>query len=363
MMANRSVAIVHLGRASGLGAHRRVESLTKLFEAAGADVTDVALRANHPARASDLLRPGVRPLLDGRAVPETIAWSRHDVQRTLCELAPHIVVCVTGRAYHPDLARGPWHLVLDYVDRLSVSYRDRARILGRSRRALAYRVLAHAAARQERTAPAGVTAIAAGWTDARALSVEWIPVTVESPAVLTPATPDHDVVFLGTLSYEPNVEALRRLARFWPTVLSGRPDARMLVAGATPTPEVYALASELGWTLLADVPDVGDALRRARVAVAPLVHASGLQIKVLEAAAFGVAQVVDPVALGGFTPGFPAEVATDDDAFAGSILGLLADEADRAALAGLAREVVAREYSVARWTPWAANLVRESARA
>jgi glycosyltransferase involved in cell wall biosynthesis len=360
MMANRSVAIVHLGRAGGLGTHRRVESLRALFEAAGATVDEVALRAEHPARLTDLAHPGLRVLADGRAVPETVAWSRRSVLEALHRLHADIVVCVTGRAYHPDLAGGPWHIVLDYVDRLSVSYRDRARILGRSVRSALYLGLSQTAARQERRIPPGVTAIAAGWSDARALGAEWVPITVELPSPTAPVEPDHDAVFFGTLSYEPNVEAVRRLVRIWPLVLADRPGARLMIAGATPTPEVAAMARDHAWTLLADVPDVGATLRRASVATAPLMHASGLQIKVLEAAAFGVPQVVDPVALGGFAPGFPAAVAGDDTAFARAIVELLGDDAAREALASRAHDVVAEEYSVRHWAPWAAALVDQT---
>jgi glycosyltransferase involved in cell wall biosynthesis len=360
MMANRSVAIVHLGRAGGLGTHRRVASLRALFESAGATVSEVALRADHPSRLNDLAHPGLRALLDGRAVPESVAWSHRGVLDELHRLRAEIVVCVTGRAYHPDLDCGPWHVVLDYVDRLSVSYRDRARILGRTTRSFLYRVLSRTAMRQERSIPSGVTAIAAGWSDARALGAEWVPITVESPSALPSIEPDHDAVFFGTLSYEPNVEAVRRLVRIWPLVLTNRPGARLLVAGATPTDEVTTLARQHGWTLLADVPDVGATLRRSRLAVAPLMHASGLQIKVLEAAAFGIAQVVDPVALGGFVPGFPAAVADDDAAFARKIVELLADDGRREALASRARAVVAEEYSVAHWTSWAEKLVDQT---
>jgi glycosyltransferase involved in cell wall biosynthesis len=362
MMANRSVAIVHLGRAGGLGTHRRVESLTALFEAAGATVTNVALRAEYPARLSDAQRPGIVPLLTGRAVPETLAWSRRAALEALRDLDPEVVVCITGRAYHPELERGPWVVVLDYVDRLSDSYRDRARILGRSSRSAVYRVLAFTAARQERRPPTGENAITAGWRDSAALGVGWVPITVETPATLEPVKPEYDIGFFGTLSYEPNIEALRRSAMIWPLVRADRPDARMLVAGATPTPEVQRLAREAGWTLLADVPDMRRTLRTARIAIAPLVHASGLQIKVLEAAAAGVAQVVDPVALGGFVPGFPAAIASDDRAFARTILSLLADPTERNALAARARTLVASDYSVDRWAPWAEYLLSQSAR-
>ena len=107
MMANRSVAIVHLGRSGGLGTHRRVESLTALFEAAVRQSRCRVARRS-PRAAFGRVAPGcpVRSSA-GRPSPRRSRGRDASVLSTLHELAPDVVVCVTGRAYHPDIAARP----------------------------------------------------------------------------------------------------------------------------------------------------------------------------------------------------------------------------------------------------------------
>jgi hypothetical protein len=261
---------------------------------------------------------------------------------------------MTARAYHPDLLRGPWRVVLDYVDCLSDSYRDRATIVGRTPKAIAFATLAASARRFERrTLPGNVTAIAAGWSDAKALGAEWIPITESLAGPIADTTPQHDVLFLGKLSYPPNVEAIERLARLWPALVRRRPGTTALLAGASPSPGIVALAARLGWALEPDFVDLDAVLASVRLGAIPLVHASGIQTKILAAAARGLAQVVDPVAEAGFAPGFPLRIARDDGEFVEAIAGLLDDDDGRRALGAQARTHVSTIYNAARWAPWA----------
>jgi len=260
-------------------------------------------------------------------------------------------------------------MVLDYVDRLSDSYADRATIIGRSPRALLFRLLAVTSRRFERRPlPPGATGVAAGWDDARQLGLDWLPITVELPtppphgAETEPHEPDHDVLFLGKLSYPPNVEAIDRLGRVWPALLAARPGTTLLLAGAAPDPPVLDLARALGWSVMADFDDLATVARSARVATAPLEHASGIQIKVLDAAAHGLPQVIGPVVAKGFGPGLPIVVADTDDELVSELVRLLEDPEARAALSSGALEHIGTEYAVDRWVPWAADLLRRSVR-
>ena len=112
-----------------------------------------------------------------------------------------------------------------------------------------------------------------------------------------------------------------------------------------------------GWTLIADFDDPDAIWSRSRLAIVPLEHASGIQIKVLEAAAHGVAQVVARPAMLGLAPGFPTAVVDNDDALIDAVAHLLEDDSARAELAARARERVDDEYSIPHWTPWAAALL------
>ena len=363
-MSAPHVVIVHLGRAGGMGAVRRVRGLVDVFEAAGASTSEVRLRVDHKMTTGGLSARQLAATARLDVVPETLSWSLSGVLEHLGELDPDLIVCETARAYSPAFAER-WPVILDFVDRLSVSYVDRAGSVPSRIDRARFRALAVPMRRvEQRPAPPGVTRAAVGWADAQALDATWIPMTVESPS--NPGTPSgrdraaaehedraHDLVFFGNLSYAPNIEAVERLSAFWPALQRARPGTSLLVAGARPTDEVRRLAQLHGWALRADVADMAPVLSSARLAVVPLRHASGMQTKVLDAATVGRAQVVSPVALSGFAPGFPAAVADDDASFVRTIVDLLEDPSSLADLGEESRRHVMREYSVDRWSRWA----------
>jgi polysaccharide biosynthesis protein PslH len=134
------------------------------------------------------------------------------------------------------------------------------------------------------------------------------------------------VVFCGVMNYVPNEQgALWLVNAVWPAVRAARPDARLVLVGASPTAAVQALAAP-DITVTGTVDDVKPYLWNAAVAAAPLWTARGIQNKVLEAVAAGLPCVVVPPVAEGLppevTPACP--VATSAAAFAETLLGLLA---------------------------------------
>jgi sugar transferase (PEP-CTERM/EpsH1 system associated) len=112
--------------------------------------------------------------------------------------------------------------------------------------------------------------------------------------------------FVGALDYRPNVDAVTWFCKeVWPAFHLRRPEARFLVIGRRPVPEVVGATAAPGVELVPDVPDVRPHLARASVAVVPLRIARGVQNKVLEALAMSKAVVAAPAALAGLetTPG------------------------------------------------------------
>jgi polysaccharide biosynthesis protein PslH len=149
-----------------------------------------------------------------------------------------------------------------------------------------------------------------------------------TPEANTPPAAHPTVVFCGVMNYAPNEEGARWMARdVWPIVHAARPDARLMIVGASPTPAVQALASdEARVTVTGAVPDVRQYLWDAVVAVAPLWIARGVQNKVLEAVAAGLPCVVTPPVNEGLPdvlrPACP--VAADAPEFARTVIELLA---------------------------------------
>src|SRR5262245_681915 len=142
-----------------------------------------------------------------------------------------------------------------------------------------------------------------------------------------PPTTEARVVFCGVLNYQPNVDAAVRLGRrIWPRVLVTRPDARMSLVGASPTPTVVGLGQDPTIEVTGTVPDVRPYLWKASISVAPLETGRGLQNKALEAIAAGLPVIVSPLVLGGLPPAVrPACIVADsDDAMVNAIIELLA---------------------------------------
>ncbi|MBQ9417944.1 MAG: glycosyltransferase [Bacteroidales bacterium] len=104
------------------------------------------------------------------------------------------------------------------------------------------------------------------------------------------------VVFCGNMQYTPNVDAARFLVKeVMPLVWKRYPEARVVLAGATPKPSVRKLACERV-SVTGSVDDIRAFYASSKVFVAPMRLGSGLQNKLLEAMAMGVPCVTTPLA-------------------------------------------------------------------
>jgi glycosyltransferase involved in cell wall biosynthesis len=120
-----------------------------------------------------------------------------------------------------------------------------------------------------------------------------------------------------------------------------------------PDAVVRALASDPAVVVTGRVDDVRPYLQHARVVVAPLWVARGIQNKVLEAMAMAKPVVVTPPMAAGMLarPGVELEVASDAAEFAGKALLLMEPEAANR-MGAAARARVLRDYA------WSASYTR-----
>jgi GT2 family glycosyltransferase len=324
------VAVLSLGRSSATGERRRVRSWTRIAEAAGQTSMELT---PPPWSARSVLRPGLlRDALlvaRGDLVLEALVLNPMATARRLRESGATTLVCVTARAYHPRFADLGMRVVLDYVDRLSDSYTDRAASTAVSRpMSTLLRALASSHRRFEARRHPCSMACATGRADALSLEVRYVPIVAEpwsAPGAVPLATGRADLLFVGTLDYPPNVEAARFLARIWPAIQERRPGTTMIVAGARPPAEVVSTCAANGWELVADFDHPAAVYRRALVAVAPVTLASGMQIKVQDALAWGLPVVATSLALAGYDPDIPAVRADTEEDFASACIKLLGD--------------------------------------
>jgi glycosyltransferase involved in cell wall biosynthesis len=153
------------------------------------------------------------------------------------------------------------------------------------------------------------------------------------------------VLFVGSLSWGPNVSAARILAReIMPAVRRRCPEARARIVGRGPSPDVLALGRLPGIEVLGSVPDVGPHLREASLLAVPLHAGGGTRLKILEAFAAGLPVVSTPIGCEGIdaVDGTHLHVA-ELDRFAEVLAGLLDDPERGTRLAGRAR-ILARDH-------------------
>lgn len=142
----------------------------------------------------------------------------------------------------------------------------------------------------------------------------------------TPKT--FDLVFVGAMGYIPNVEAARFLVKeVLPELRKLGLEPNVAIVGADPTPEVKALAGP-SVTVTGRVPDTRGYYAAARVMVAPMFINTGIQNKILEAAAMGLPivttmQANEAIGAEAGTQVLPAQTPEE---FARQIAVLLRDE-------------------------------------
>jgi len=154
------------------------------------------------------------------------------------------------------------------------------------------------------------------------------------------------LVFTGKMDYRPNVDAvLWFVDAVLPLILEQAPDAHFYVVGQQPHARLARLAEHPAVTLTGRVPDVRPYIAGAGVYVVPLRIGGGTRLKVLEAMAMGRPIVSTRLGCDGFafTDGQEVVFADEPAAFAASVLALLRDPAEAAALGRRARQHVEAE--------------------
>lgn len=132
------------------------------------------------------------------------------------------------------------------------------------------------------------------------------------------------IVFTGAMDYWPNVEAVTWFSRkIFPLVRKEQSAARFHIVGSNPAPEVRRLSVLENVIVTGRVEDVRPYLAHARLAVAPLKIARGVQNKVLEAMAMAIPVVATPQALEGIVENEGCLAGKDEAEFSKHIVSLL----------------------------------------
>ena len=135
---------------------------------------------------------------------------------------------------------------------------------------------------------------------------------------------DVDIVFIGNMSYPPNITAAQFITHDILPLLSK--DTKIKIAGSSPSKEVLKLASEQV-EVTGYVEDIKSAYWSAELFVAPMFLGTGLQNKLLEAMALGIPCITTTLANNalGAEPEKDILIADNAEEFAQQIMRLQAD--------------------------------------
>lgn len=155
------------------------------------------------------------------------------------------------------------------------------------------------------------------------------------------------LLFVGTLHYQPNVDAVQYFCRsILPLIRKQRDDARLVVVGLKPAPEVLSLHNGETIDVVGTVEDVTPFYESASLVVAPIRSGGGTRLKILEALSRGKAVVstrtgVEGVELRGDTD---LMLADSPEQFAAACTALLNDREKRRRLAESGRARAIERY-------------------
>src|SRR5436190_927631 len=111
----------------------------------------------------------------------------------------------------------------------------------------------------------------------------------------------HSLIFVSTLTWYPNVDAVLFLLRdIWPALKALVPDVTLDIVGAGAPPSVVDLARQCdGVTLHGFVPDIRPLVDAAAIFVCPIRDGGGTKLKILDAFAMAKCVVAHPIACEG----------------------------------------------------------------
>jgi polysaccharide biosynthesis protein PslH len=157
-----------------------------------------------------------------------------------------------------------------------------------------------------------------------------------------------DILFVGNMSYLPNIDAAKWFAlRILPRLRRASPfPLRFVIAGSDPSPEIARLTHYPGIVVVEDFEDVAPLYRGAALAVVPIRAGGGTRIKLIEAAKHGVPVVATRFGASGtgFRSGRELLLADNERDFAASCARLLTDFRLASRLVAGARRGVLRDF-------------------
>jgi glycosyltransferase involved in cell wall biosynthesis len=181
--------------------------------------------------------------------------------------------------------------------------------------------------------------------------VDAVPTGVDLEFFARPEKPDTvaDLVFLGSMDWMPNIDAMEWfVAEVLPLIRKRRSDCTLAIVGRKPVVAIEELARrDARIRVTGTVPDVRPYLWGSAVSIVPLRIGGGTRLKIYEAMAARIPVVSTVVGAEGLDvrDGENIFIADQPDAFAERCLELLEDRSLSCRMACSAWDMIAERYS------------------
>lgn len=157
-----------------------------------------------------------------------------------------------------------------------------------------------------------------------------------------------EVLFVGTLGYWPNADAVLFFCRdIWPLIRQDCPEATLSIVGANPPPDLLHLSRAPEITVTGYVPDVRPYFWRAALSVVPLRAGGGARNKILESLAAQCPVVSTTLGATGLDLGSAEGLLRADEprAFAQQVVALLREPTRCEDLGNAGKLAVSQKYA------------------
>lgn len=171
----------------------------------------------------------------------------------------------------------------------------------------------------------------------------------------------YDFVFVGNMSYPPNIDAVHYMAE---NVLPSFPDSKLLISGATPHQSLQKLARSNNQIVLTGwVEDIRTSYLSGKIFVAPMTIGTGMQNKLLEAMALKTPCITTDLANNaiGTEHGTHVLVGNNPEEIIEKIRQLLDSPTKRNEIAEAAQSFVKARYSWEHTTSQLVELMQQKA--
>lgn len=163
----------------------------------------------------------------------------------------------------------------------------------------------------------------------------------------SPANKKYDLLFIGNMSYPPNIIAAKYAAKtIIPLFEAKGSKISFVIAGAEPTPEIKSLSSEnisiSGW-----IEDIRGIFNESKILIAPMLISIGLQNKILQGMAMEIPCIISTFANNalGATPEVEVLIADTPEEYVQQIERILNDESLRLRLTENARKFIKANFN------------------